>query len=79
MEFADKYRTADDPAAPAARGLVMRRALIGRLAEAECVTQVSASAGSGKTLLPRPWIAEAVCWAGGREDVEPFVEGNDEG
>ena len=45
MEFADKYRRADDLGHPAARGLVMRRALIGRLAEAERVTQVSASAG----------------------------------
>ena len=59
MEFADKYRGADDLAHPAARGLVMRRALIGRLAEAERVPQVSASAGSGKTVLLRSWIAEA--------------------
>ena len=37
----------------------MRRALIGRLEEAERVTQVSAPAGSGKTVLLRSWIAEA--------------------
>ena len=37
----------------------MRRGLIGRLAEAERVTQVSAPAGSGKTVLVRSWIAEA--------------------
>jgi LuxR family maltose regulon positive regulatory protein len=59
MESADKYGAADDPAAPAARGIVMRRALIGRLEEAERVTQVSAPAGSGKTVLLRSWIAEA--------------------
>ena len=37
----------------------MRRALIGRLEEAERVTQISAPAGSGKTVLLRSWIAEA--------------------
>ena len=59
MEPADKSGMADDPAAPAARGIVMRRALIGRLQEAERVTQISAPAGSGKTMLLRSWIAEA--------------------
>ena len=58
MESADKYGTADDPD-PAVRGIVMRRALIGRLEEAERVTQISAPAGSGKTVLLRSWIAEA--------------------
>jgi LuxR family maltose regulon positive regulatory protein len=38
---------------------VSRGALFGRLAEAERVVQVSASAGSGKTVLLRSWIAEA--------------------
>ena len=36
-----------------------RHALFGRLAEAERVVQVSAPAGSGKTVLVRSWIAEA--------------------
>jgi LuxR family transcriptional regulator, maltose regulon positive regulatory protein len=38
---------------------VSRCALFGRLAEAERVVQISASAGSGKTVLMRSWIAEA--------------------
>ena len=36
-----------------------RYALFGRLAEAERVVQISAPAGSGKTVLMRSWIAEA--------------------
>ena len=36
-----------------------RSALFGRLAEAERVVQISAPAGSGKTMLMRSWIAEA--------------------
>ncbi len=36
----------------------MRCALFGRLAQAERVVQISAPAGSGKTLLLRSWIAE---------------------
>jgi LuxR family transcriptional regulator, maltose regulon positive regulatory protein len=39
--------------------VVSRPALFGRLAEAERVVQISASAGSGKTVLIRSWIAEA--------------------
>jgi LuxR family transcriptional regulator, maltose regulon positive regulatory protein len=39
--------------------VVSRCALFGRLAEAERVVQISAPAGSGKTVLVRPWIAEA--------------------
>jgi LuxR family maltose regulon positive regulatory protein len=38
---------------------VSRRALFGRLAEAERVVQISAPAGSGKTVLMQSWIAEA--------------------
>jgi LuxR family transcriptional regulator, maltose regulon positive regulatory protein len=38
---------------------VSRRALFGQLAEAERVVQMSAPAGSGKTVLMRSWIAEA--------------------
>ena len=46
---------------PTARsaGVVPRHALFGRLSEAERVVQVSAPAGSGKTVLIRSWIAEA--------------------
>jgi LuxR family transcriptional regulator, maltose regulon positive regulatory protein len=52
--------TADVPAVPAVRGgVVSRCALFGRLFEAERVVQISASAGSGKTVLMRSWIAEA--------------------
>jgi LuxR family maltose regulon positive regulatory protein len=38
---------------------VSRCALFGRLADAERVVQISAQAGSGKTVLMRSWIAEA--------------------
>ncbi|HXL96474.1 MAG TPA: LuxR C-terminal-related transcriptional regulator [Streptosporangiaceae bacterium] len=41
-----------------AAGVVPRRALFGRLAQAERVVQISAPAGSGKTMLMRSWIAE---------------------
>jgi LuxR family transcriptional regulator, maltose regulon positive regulatory protein len=50
----------DIPAAPpVAAGVVSRCGLFGRLAEAERVVQISAPAGSGKTVLVRSWIAEA--------------------
>jgi LuxR family maltose regulon positive regulatory protein len=39
--------------------VVSRCALFGRLSEAERVVQISAPAGSGKTVLMRSWIAEA--------------------
>jgi LuxR family maltose regulon positive regulatory protein len=56
---ADEPGTPDVPAAPAVRsGVVLRCALFGRLAQAERVVQISAPAGSGKTLLIRSWIAE---------------------
>jgi LuxR family transcriptional regulator, maltose regulon positive regulatory protein len=59
---------------------VARCALFRRLAEAERVIQISASAGSGKTVLMRSWIAEAglaqhTAWvpADGQElDPRPF-------
>jgi LuxR family maltose regulon positive regulatory protein len=52
--------TPDAPGAPSVRaGVVSRGALFGRLAEAERVVQMSAPAGSGKTMLMRSWIAEA--------------------
>jgi LuxR family transcriptional regulator, maltose regulon positive regulatory protein len=49
----------DPPGAPAVRdGLVGRPGLFERLGAAGRVTEVSAPAGSGKTLLVRSWIAE---------------------
>ncbi|MET8788339.1 hypothetical protein [Streptomyces sp. NPDC004589] len=39
--------------------MVARPALFGRLGEAARVTVVSASAGSGKTVLLRSWLSEA--------------------
>jgi LuxR family maltose regulon positive regulatory protein len=39
--------------------MVLRRALFGRLDMAERVVQISAPAGSGKTVLLRSWIAES--------------------
>ena len=60
MVQANEPGTLDVPAAPPIRrGVVSRCALFGRLAEAERVVQISASAGSGKTVLMRSWIAEA--------------------
>ena len=45
---------------PAVRGgIVSRRELFARLGAAARVTEVSAAAGSGKTLLLRSWIAES--------------------
>ncbi len=52
--------TPDVPAAPpVSGGVVSRCALFARLAEAERVVQISAPAGSGKTVLMRSWIAQA--------------------
>jgi LuxR family transcriptional regulator, maltose regulon positive regulatory protein len=48
------------PSAPPVKaGVVSRRALLERLAEAERVVHISAPAGSGKTVLMRSWPAEA--------------------
>ncbi len=56
----DESGTRDVPAAPAvSSGVVLRCGLFGRLAEAERVVQMSAPAGSGKTVLLRSWIAQA--------------------
>jgi len=53
-------RAAGPAAAPAVRDeVVARPGLFGRLGAAGRVTEVSASAGSGKTLLLRSWIAAA--------------------
>jgi LuxR family maltose regulon positive regulatory protein len=52
--------TPGSPATAAVRaGVVPRRALLRRLADAERVVQISAPAGSGKTVLLRSWIAGA--------------------
>jgi LuxR family transcriptional regulator, maltose regulon positive regulatory protein len=52
--------TPDVPAAPpVVAGVVSRCALFEQLARAERVVQMSAPAGSGKTVLMRSWIAEA--------------------
>ena len=57
---ADDLGTPDVPAAPAVGGgAVSRCALFGRLAGAERVVQMSAPAGSGKTVLMRSWLAGA--------------------
>src|SRR6476646_11059531 len=56
----DTPGTRDVPAAPPVRGgVVSRPVLFGRLAGAERVVQVSAPAGSGKTVLVRSWLAGA--------------------
>ena len=57
---ANEPGTPDVPPAPAVRsGVVLRCALFERLAGAERVVQMSAPAGSGKTVLMRSWITEA--------------------
>src|SRR5580698_7688528 len=57
---ADAPGTPDAPAPQLLTGgVVARGILFGRLAEAKRVVQISASAGSGKTVLVRSWIAES--------------------
>jgi LuxR family maltose regulon positive regulatory protein len=51
--------TAMEPSRLVAGTVVERRALFGRLAGASRVTQITAPAGSGKTLLLRSWVREA--------------------
>ncbi len=59
-----KLSVVAEPAESAARtpagepGTLVRRALFDRLAQAKRVTQLSAPAGSGKTLLLRSWIQQ---------------------
>jgi LuxR family maltose regulon positive regulatory protein len=83
MRPAVRAQTGDaEPApVPAVRGgIVFRRRLFARLAEAARVTQVSAPAGSGKTSLLRSWIggaglADRAAWVsvrGGERDPERF-------
>ena len=60
MEPAALSGAADTPAAPPVRdGVVSRPGLFTRLTQAQRVVQVSAPAGSGKTVLLRSWIAES--------------------
>ena len=62
MRPAAGFQTADAPYAPVSAvrgGIVSRRGLFERLAGAARVTQMLASAGSGKTVLLRSWIGEA--------------------
>ena len=60
MEPAARPGAVDAPAAPAVRdGVVARCSLSRRLTEAQRVVQVSAPAGSGKTVLLRSWIADS--------------------
>ena len=51
--------TGGDPVPAVRGGIVARWGLFERLGAAGRVTEVSAPAGSGKTLLLRSWIAEA--------------------
>ena len=59
MDLAGWSATGGDPVPAVRGGIVSRRALFGRLGRARRVTEVSAPAGSGKTVLLRSWIAEA--------------------
>jgi LuxR family transcriptional regulator, maltose regulon positive regulatory protein len=60
MATSFKRGVLDGPSAPSSKdGVVSRPGLFARLANAERVLQISASAGSGKTVLVRSWIAEA--------------------
>jgi len=81
MGTAVQSGTADVPAPAALNGgVVYRRALLRRLERAGRVVQVSAPAGSGKTVLLRSWIGEAgladrVAWVSvesGEHDPQRF-------
>ena len=79
MEPAVRSGTADAPVAAAVDGVVSRRALFERLGAAGRVTDVSAPAGSGKTVLLRSWIgggpggrAAWVAVQGAERDPQPF-------
>ncbi len=80
MEPAALSGAADAPAVPAVRaGVVARPGLFERLTQARRVVQVSAPAGSGKTVLVRSWaaesgLAERVAWVSvsGERDPERF-------
>ena len=59
MDPARRSGTDADPVPAVRGGIVSRRELFERLGRAARVTEVSAPAGSGKTLLLRSWIAES--------------------
>jgi LuxR family transcriptional regulator, maltose regulon positive regulatory protein len=59
MNLVGRSRTDADPVPAVRGGIVSRRELFERLGRAARVTEVSAPAGSGKTLLLRSWIAES--------------------
>ena len=59
VDMAGRAVTGGDPVPPVRGGVVPRPGLFGRLGAAGRVTEVSAPAGSGKTLLLRSWISEA--------------------
>ena len=59
MDLAGWSAAGGDLVPAAGGGIVSRRELFGRLGRAARVTEMSAPAGSGKTLLLRSWIAEA--------------------
>jgi len=60
VEPAARPGAVDAPAAPAVRdGVVARSSLSRRVTEAQRVVQVSAPAGSGKTVMLRSWIADS--------------------
>jgi LuxR family transcriptional regulator, maltose regulon positive regulatory protein len=79
VEPANQPEAAGTEAIPVVRdGVVSRPALFGMLDEAARVTEVSAPAGSGKTLMLRTWISaagltERVAWAPvpGDEERDP--------
>src|ERR1700689_467074 len=58
MDLADWCAGGGDPGPVVRGGIICRLALFSRLRQAARVTEVSAPAGSGKTLLLRSWIAE---------------------
>jgi LuxR family maltose regulon positive regulatory protein len=60
LVIAEPRRPADDELSGVGTGsVVARRALFGRLAAARPVTQITAPAGSGKTMLLRSWVHRA--------------------
>jgi LuxR family transcriptional regulator, maltose regulon positive regulatory protein len=73
---AERSGTASTPAASVRDGVVFRPGLFGMLGGAGRVTEVSAPAGSGKTLLLRSWIgqtglAERAAWVPVQDERDP--------
>ena len=71
MGLADWCAADGDPVPVVRGGIISRRALFWRLGQAARVTQVSAPAGSGKTLLLRSWIAETGALSAAWITVQP--------